>query len=146
MRHLGSLTILGMTDCVHGFSDGLCGDCSAARSRSVDLGSATRSSGGYGFALVYAPAFRTDTFVHLNREGEHWKIRHYPSPSTPAVGLAQSAPSSSPKVADLESIELRHEIAYPHSLAPGGVTTKDSRYWFDAITKANAAHADVIGS
>lgn len=131
-----------VTECIHGFPTDQCatclGDGGAGRSRGD--GSKT----GQSFALVYAPGLRQDTFLHLNREGEHWKIRWYPSPTSPPVELAGSAQSSSTYVADLRSVELRHEIWYPTSMASDGVTVKDSRYWFDAIARANAQHADRV--
>jgi len=39
---------------------------------------------------------------------------------------------------DLDNVEFVHEIAYPYSTRPGGVSIRDSRYWFDEIAKANA--------
>lgn len=132
-----------MTDCIHGFPENQCATCSAADA--TTRGGAASGSGKM-FALVYAPAFRDVTFLHLNREGDHWKMRWYPSPSQPPVELAQSAPSSSGPTRDLSTVELRHEIAYPRSTAPGGVTVRDSRYWFDTIARVNNQHADRIAA
>ena len=95
---------------------------------------------GKTFALIYAPSLRPDTFLHLNREGDHWKIRRYRSPSKPAEELAQSGRASTRQVLDLASLEILYEIAYPYSTSSGGVSVTDSRYWFDEIAKVNARH------
>ena len=95
---------------------------------------------GKSFALIYAPEIREDTFLHLNREGDHWKIRWYSSPSKPAVELAQSGRATTRQVMDLSSVAIVHEIAYPYSSSPGGVSVTKSDYWFDEIAKVNAQH------
>jgi hypothetical protein len=132
-----------MTDCRHGFPEGECGDCADAVVR-PSRSSSTGRAEGHAFALVYAPTFCEDTFLHLNRQGDRWKFRRYTSPDQPAEVLAQSAPSSNSGIADLGSIEWFHEIDYPHSRKPAGVTVEDSRYWFDAIERANAQYAEEI--
>lgn len=131
--------IPGMDDCLHGFEHHECADCLGQVSGSQALSDGTKA--GQSFSLVYAPAVREDTFVHLNREGEHWKIRWYPSPNAPAIEMAGSA---SKGLADLDALDLLHEIDYPTSASTDGETIKNSRYWFDAIARANAQHADRI--
>jgi hypothetical protein len=93
---------------------------------------------GKSFALVFAPSLRVDTFLHLNREGDHWKFRLYSSPSQPATELAQSGKATTRLVLELRDVEFVHEIAYPYSISPGGVPITNTRYWFDEIAKANA--------
>jgi hypothetical protein len=95
---------------------------------------------GKSFALIYAPNLRPDTFLHLNREGEHWKFRWYSSPTKPAVELAQSGRASTRQLVDLASVEILHEVGYPYSTSPGGVSVTNSRYWFDEVTKLNVRH------
>ena len=132
-----------MTECMHDFPENECGDCSGSATRSSRPAS-TGASTGNSFALIYAPLFRKDTFLHLNRQADRWKIRSFPSPHAPAEVLARSAPSSVSLVEDLASVGWLHEIAYPHSRTPEGVTVEDSRYWFDAIERANAQYAEAI--
>jgi hypothetical protein len=126
-----------MTECIHGLEENQCGVCGT---------SARRSTGpdgtmvGKSFALVFAPTFRDDTFLHLNREGDHWKFRSYSSPSRPATELAQSGKASTLLVLDLRDVEFLHEIAYPYSTSPEGVSVTNFRYWYDEIAKLNAAH------
>lgn len=132
-----------MTECIHAFPENECADCSGTASRSSRSVSATTTTGN-SFALIYAPLFREDTFLHLNRQADRWKIRRYPSPHAPAEVLAQSAPSSVSLVEDLASVDWLHEIAYPHSRTPEGVTVEDCSYWFDAIERANAQYAEEI--
>lgn len=95
---------------------------------------------GHSFALIYAPSIRRDTFVHLNRQGDSWKIRRYLSPSRPAEEIAQAGERRTKLVVDLDSLEIVHHLDYPHSRMPLGVTIEDSRYWFDEIVKANATY------
>jgi hypothetical protein len=95
---------------------------------------------GKSFALVLAPTLRPDTFLHLNREGDHWKLRWYRSPNQPAIELAQSGKASTRLDLDLRDVEFVHELSYPYSTSPGGVSVLDSRYWFDEISKANAIY------
>ncbi len=126
-----------MDECIHGLDPDRCDSCR------------TQSSHGHGpnddwtgksFALVFAPSLRDDTFLHLNREGDHWKLRWYPSPDRPAVELAQSGKASTRVPLELDDLQRPVEIPYPYSTRPGGVSIKDSRYWFDEIAKANAEH------
>jgi hypothetical protein len=126
-----------MADCIHGLEEDQCGSC-GTRALSADRRKGTMA--GKTFALVFAPALRGDTFLHLNREGDHWKFRWYSSPSRPATELAQSGKASTRLQLDLAGVELVHEIAYPHSSSPDGVSVKDFRYWYDEIAKLNAAH------
>ena len=123
---------------MHGLDLEQCDLCSGAQN--PKRGASTGSMAGKSFALIYAPAIREDTFLHLNREGDHWKIRWYSSPSKPATELAQSGAASTRRVIDLASANIVEEIAYPYSTGTGGVSVKDSRYWFDEIQKANAQH------
>jgi hypothetical protein len=95
---------------------------------------------GKSFALVYAPTLRRDTFLHLNREGDHWKLRWYSSPNRPATELAQSGRASTRLALDLRDVDFEHEIAYPYSTSPGGVSVTDFRFWFDEIARINAAY------
>ncbi|MHB9004014.1 MAG: GmrSD restriction endonuclease domain-containing protein, partial [Coriobacteriia bacterium] len=72
------------------------------------------SRSGKSFALVFAPSVRSDTFLHLNREGERWKLREFPGPNEPAIEVAQSGRSSRLQVVlDPEAIKIL--IPYPHS-------------------------------
>jgi hypothetical protein len=43
-------------------------------------------------------------------------------------------------VYNLNNVTFVHEIAYPYSTSPGGVSVENARYWFDEIAKANTAH------
>ncbi len=127
-----------MTECIHGLHTEQCDVCSATPTPGRAAGS--RSMAGKSFALIYAPTIREDTFLHLNREGIHWKIRRYWSPSKPAEEIAQSGLASTRQVLDLASLEIVHEVAYPYSTSPSGLSLKDSPYWFDEIAKANAQY------
>jgi hypothetical protein len=127
-----------MTECIHELNAEQCSVCAAKSSIAHEGGASTMA--GKSFALIYAPAIRRDTFLHLNREGDHWKIRWYSSPSRPATEVAQSALASRRQVLDLASVEIIHEVAYPYSTSPSGVTVRDSRYWFDEIERTNAEH------
>lgn len=128
-----------MAECIHELDEESCGVCSdgARRSRQAAYDG---SMAGKSFALVYAPSVRGDTFLHLNREGDHWKIRWYSSPSAPARELAQSGSATTRLAINLADVVLVHEIAYPYSTRPGGVSVRNSRYWFDEIEKTNAAY------
>jgi hypothetical protein len=95
---------------------------------------------GKSFALVFAPGLVHDTFLHLNREGDHWKFRIYRSPNRPAVELAQSGQASTRIHLKLSEIDIQHEVAYPYSTSPGGVSITDVRYWFNEVEKTNAAY------
>ena len=126
-----------MEDCIHGLEEDQRGTC-GTRALSADRREGTMA--GKTFALVFAPALRGDTFLHLNREGDHWKFRWYSSPSRLATRLAQSGKASTRLVLDLADVELLHEIAYPYSTSPEGVSVTNSRYWYDETAKLNAAH------
>ena len=126
-----------MPECIHGLEENQCGVCGTS-ARSAKRLEGTMA--GKTFALVFAPALREDTFLHLNREGDHWKLRWYRSPNQPAVELAQSGKSSTRLLLELSDVEFVHELSYPYSTSPGGVSVTDSRYWFDEIAKVNAAH------
>jgi hypothetical protein len=39
-----------------------------------------------------------------------------------------------------KDVEFLHEIAYPYSTSPEGVSVTNFRYWYDEIAKLNAAH------
>lgn len=129
-----------MPDCIHGLEEELCGACGDMRARSNSAMGLGGTMAGKSFALIYAPSIRHDTFLHLNREGFHWKIRWYQSATDKPFEIAQSGIASTRRVYNLNSIPFEHEIAYPYSTSPGGVTIKDSQYWFDEIAKANATH------
>lgn len=126
-----------MAECIHGLEEDRCDVCA---SRARPTGSLDGTMAGKSFALVFAPSVRRDTFLHLNREGDHWKLRWYRSPNQPAVELAQSGKSSTRLLLGLSDVEFAHELHYPYSTSPGGVSVTDSRYWFDEIAKVNAAH------
>lgn len=126
-----------MIECIHGLDEHDCDICTGSKRSS---GRPTSSMAGKSFALVFAPSLRADTFLHLNREGDHWKFRWYSSPHLPAVELAQSGVASTRLVLDLASVEFVHEIAYPYSTSGGGVSVTDYRYWFDEIARVNARH------
>ena len=132
-----------MTECRHGFQQDECGDCSGSAAQSIRAGGGGTTSGN-SFALIYAPLLRSDTFLHLNRQADRWKIREYRSPHGSAVVLAQSAPSAASPITELASVRWLHEIAYPHSRTPEGVTVEDARYWFDAIERVNAQYSETI--
>ena len=126
-----------MNECIHGFELGQCDLCNASRpgvSRISEWGEIQT------FSLVYIPSHWPDTFVHLNVQGDHWKLRHYASPHRPAIELAQSGEASTRVVLDLAELVREHEESYPHSRTPTGVAVTDSRYWFDEIQKVNAKH------
>ena len=126
-----------MTECIHGLVEDQCGVCGGGVRRA---GGHMGTMVGKSFALVFVPSLRADTFLHLNREGDHWKFRWYSSPRRPATELAQSGRASTRLVLDLRDIEFVHEIAYPYSSRPEGVSVTDFRYWYDEIAKVNAAH------
>ncbi|MCD2441868.1 hypothetical protein LQ757_06205 [Agromyces sp. SYSU K20354] len=126
-----------MTECIHGLEETQCGVCGT---RAPGAGGLEGTMAGKSFALVYAPSLRGDTFLHLNREGDHWKFRWYSSPNRPATELAQSGRASTRLVLDLRGVDFVHEIAYPYSTCPGGVSVTDFRFWFDEIARINAAY------
>ena len=100
---------------------------------------------GKSFALVYAPSVFPNSFLHLNREGDHWKLPWYHSPDSPAQEMAQSANGRTRQmrlrhIDDLGEVEFVHDIWYPHSSSPEGVPVTDSRDWFSEIAKANIGH------
>ena len=126
-----------MTECIHGLEPERCDAC------------ATRSSGGRGsggtmagqtFALVYAPSLRSGTFIHLNRQGEHWKFRSYPSRNRNPIEIAQAGTGSKIPHLVLADVEIIQEVAYPHSSA-GGHPVGDSLFWFEEIEKLNASYS-----
>lgn len=126
-----------MTECRHGFEETECDLClTAAR----PTGERTGTREGQSFALIYAPSLDPSTFLHLNRQGDSWKIRRYSSPSRRPEELAQSSEKATRMALDLTTLEIQHELAYPYSTAPSGVTVEDSRYWFDEISKANSTY------
>jgi hypothetical protein len=126
-----------MPECIHGFEEDQCGECAATKRRAAG---AEGTMAGKTFALVYAPSLRKDTFLHLNREGDHWKFRWYSSPSRPATELAQSAKASTKLLVELRDVAFEHEISYPYSTDHGGVSITDHQYWFDQIAKVNAEY------
>lgn len=130
-------TIATMGECIHGLDEDRCDVC-ASSTRVAGVHGTTMA--GKSFALVFVPSIRAHTFLHLNREGDHWKLRWYQSPSHPATELAQSGKKSTRLELDLSDVEFVHEISYPYSTNPGGVSVTDSRFWFHEIAKVNAAH------
>lgn len=87
--HSGRMGI--MADCIHGLEEDQRGTC-GTRALSADRREGTMA--GKTFALVFAPALRGDTFLHFNREGDHWKFRWYSSPGRLPTELAQSGKAS----------------------------------------------------
>jgi len=136
----GAGTIARMTECIHGLEAKDCGTCNDASDR---RNGSDGSMVGKSFALVFAPGLCADTFIHLNREGDHWKFRRYLSPNRPPTELAQSGKSSRLSI-DIKDVRIVHEISYPYSTSLDGVSVANSRYWFDEIEKANAA-MEVLG-
>lgn len=130
-----------MTECIHGLVDNQCDVCGTSAPRSAG---ANGTMAGKSFALVFAPSLRDDTFLHLNREGDHWKFRWYSSPSQPATELAQSGKATTRLQLELSEVEFVHEIAYPYSTSPGGISIRNSAFWFDEIAKTNASF-DIAG-
>ena len=126
-----------MEECIHGLDAARCDSCHSQHSRGH---SPNEAWAGKSFALVFAPSMREDTFLHLNREGDHWKLRWYSSPNRPAVELAQSGKSSTRLLIELDDLQRPIEIPYPYSTSPGGVSIRDARYWFDEIARMNAEH------
>jgi hypothetical protein len=124
-----------MTECIHGLDAKDCGTCNCASNRR-DGSDGTMA--GKSFALVFAPGLCADSFIHLNREGDHCKFRRYSSPNRPPTELAQSGKSSRLSI-DIKDVRIVHEISYPYSTSLGGVSVADSRYWFGEIEKANDA-------
>lgn len=127
-----------MAECIHGLEEELCGACNDKRDRANPGSSRGGMMAGKSFALIYAPSIRHDTFLHLNREGIHWKIRYYPSASDKPVEIAQSGLLSTRRVYDLSEVPFVHELSYPYSTGLGGESVENSRYWFDEISKANS--------
>lgn len=124
-----------MSECRHGMNEADCDHCTApGRASSAATGSRT----GHTFALIYAPSLNRVTFLHLNRQGESWKIRHYSSPHRAPTVVAQAGEKSTRIVLDLAQLVIEHELPYEHSRRPTGVSVDDTRYWFDEIAKANA--------
>lgn len=124
-----------MAECRHGMDEASCATCT---SPSRSAGAPTGSRAGQSFALIYAPSLNRETFLHLNRQGDSWKIRHYPSPHGAPRELAQAGAKSTRMVLDLDELEIVHEVAYPYSTSPSGVSVEDHRYWFDEIAKTNS--------
>ena len=130
-----------MAECIHGLELDRCDICSPAEPVTRGSGGSKGTSwSGKTFALVYAPSLRGDTFLHLNREGDHWKFRWYPAPDRAYVEVAQSSKTRSRMELNLSDVELVHEIGYLHSSNPGGVKVTNAQYWFDEIARVNAAH------
>lgn len=130
-----------MAECIHGLEEELCGACGDKRERANSGMGLGGTMVGKSFALIYAPSIRHDTFLHLNREGFHWKIRWYRSPNEKPFEIAQSGLASTRRVYYLPNIPFVHEITYPYSTSPGGVSVESARYWFDEIARTNAGHA-----
>lgn len=135
-----------MSDCIHGLEEGLCGSCSYQRERSTPGREPTRDWDGQTFTLIYAPSIRDDTFLHLNRQGSHWKIRWYKSPNEKPFEVAQSGLASTRQVYDLNEVEFVHEVTYPYSTSIGGESVKNAQYWFDEIARVNDKHGVSAGS
>ena len=129
--------MVSMAECIHGFEEESCGDCAA---RTTAGRESTGTMAGKSFALVFVPGLMKLTFLHLNREGDHWKFRWYASSSRSAIAVAQSGQATTRFHVNLSDLEFMHEIAYPYSTSVGGVSVTDSRYWFDEIAKQNAKY------
>ena len=52
--------------------------------------------------------------------------------------MAQSGIRTTRRVLDLDTVAIVHEVSYPYSTAPSGVSVKNSQYWFDEIAKVNS--------
>lgn len=133
-----------MAECIHGSDEELCDYCTAKATGSRGW---ARTMAGHSFALIYAPRLRSDTFLHLNRQGDSWKIRRYFSPSRAPEVVAQSGQLSTKLKLDLDELQIVHDLAYPTSRAQSGVKVTDCRYWHDEIARVNAAHGiSAVGS
>jgi hypothetical protein len=126
-----------VTECIHELQQDLCGTCGVNARR---VGDSSRLLAGKSFALIVAPGILEGTFLHLNREGERWKIRWYSSPNRPAVEMEGSGFASKHRVEALDDINILQEIAYPHSTSPSGVPVDNFRFWFDEINRMNAKY------
>lgn len=133
-------TMAIMAECIHGLEEVLCGACGDQRERASSRMGLGGTMAGKSFALIYAPSIRHDTFLHLNREGVHWKIRWYRSPNEKPFEIAQSGLASTRRVYNLRNVPFVYEVAYPYSTSPGGVSVEKAQYWFDEIAKINAKH------
>jgi hypothetical protein len=56
------------------------------------------------------------------------------------VELAQSGKATTRIVMELNDVDIVHEIPYPYSTSPGGVSVEKSEYWFDEVAKANRTY------
>lgn len=126
-----------MAECIHGFEEETCGDCAA---RTAAGRASTGTMAGKSFALVFVPGLNEFTFLHLNREGDHWKFRWYESATRPATEVAQSGLATTRFHINLSDLQFIHEIAYPYSTSEGGVSVIDSRHWFNEIARQNAKY------
>ena len=129
-----------MSECIHGLEEELCGSCGDQRDRSNLRHEPGRDWDGQTFALIYAPSIRDDTFLHLNRQGSHWKIRWYKSPNQKPYEVAQSGLASTRQVFDLNEVKFVHEVSYPYSTSIGGVSVENAQHWFDEIARMNDKH------
>lgn len=129
--------VTNVPQCRHGFEEQ---DCDLCVTASRPASERTGSREGQSFALIYAPSLDRSSFLHLNRQGDSWKIRRYSSPSRRPEELAQSSEKTTRMMLDITRLEIEHELAYPYSTSPSGVTVEDSRYWHDEIAKANAKY------
>lgn len=96
---------------------------------------------GHTFALIYAPNLIPGTFVHLNIQGDSWKIRTYPTPEGPYVVVEQAGPKSKRGALDkLGDLRIEIQEPYPHTSTGAGETVENTRYWHNEIVKLNARY------
>ena len=126
-----------ISECIHGLDEERCETCGT---RATSTSDQSGTMAGQTFALVYAPSLRAETFIHLNRQGNHWKFRSYPYRNSPPIELAQAGRGSKLPDLVLAEVAILHEIAYPHSSA-GGHSVEDSLFWFEQIEKLNATYS-----
>ncbi|KQO98525.1 hypothetical protein [Leifsonia sp. Leaf264] len=94
---------------------------------------------GKEFYLVYIPRIREDTFIHLNVEGDTWKLRGYPTPDGPYEVISQTAKSNTKNVIELSEHPRVKQFPYDHS-SRGGESINNNRYWHDEIARRNREH------
>ena len=128
-----------MGECIHGFESEQCATCQSTARRASASNSGTMA--GHSFALIYAPDLVPGTFVHLNIQGDSWKIRTYPTVEGPYVVVEQAGPRSKRGALDrLEDLRIEIREPYPHTSTGEGESIEDCRYWHNEIVKLNAKH------
>lgn len=120
------------TECIHGLDPHQCGICTQRTSRGRrPLGLATS---GRTFALIHAPDLEPITFVHLNVQGDTWKIREYPGPDVSFIERAGSGVDAG-EGHQLRDIRIAIWEPYPHTSTRAGESIENTRYWHDEIQK-----------